>query len=46
MPTGSKKMDGQRCIELTPDFLGAERKQLVILSSDQDVCLRESGLVS
>jgi len=29
MPNGSKKMDGQRCIELTPDFLGESRHEFV-----------------
>ena len=29
MPNGSKKMDGQQCVELTPDYLGESRHEFV-----------------
>src|SRR5216684_2348317 len=29
MPNGSKKMDGQQCVELTPDFPGESRHEFV-----------------
>ncbi len=29
MPNGSKKMDGQQCVELTPDFHGESRHEFV-----------------
>ena len=29
MPNGSKQMDGQQCVELTPDFLGESRHEFV-----------------
>lgn len=29
MPNGSKRMDGQQCLELTPDFPGESRHEFV-----------------
>ena len=29
MPNGSRKMDGQQCVELTPDFPGESRHEFV-----------------
>ena len=29
MPNGSKKMDGQKCVELTPDFHGENHHEYV-----------------